>query len=88
MQDLSHAGLEELGLKQMVLAMFGLPDNAGLVDWTQAAGQLNKIGEQTRKAWIQMVFHNHEFEFRQIGGVLVYDHLMGVRRPALSICTQ
>ena len=69
---------KELGLKQMVLAMFGLPDNAGLADWTQATGELNKIGEQTRKAGIQMVFHNHEFEFRQIGGVLIYDHLMGV----------
>ncbi len=72
---------KELGLKQMVLAMFGLPDNAGLADWTQAANELNKIGERTRKAGIQMVFHNHEFEFRQIGGVLIYDHLMGVLNP-------
>jgi len=69
---------KELGLKQMVLATFGVPENAALADWTQAAGELNKIGERTRKAGIQMVFHNHEFEFHQIGGVLIYDHLMSV----------
>ena len=25
-----------------------------------------------------MVFHNNNFEFREIGGVLIYDHLMSV----------
>ena len=69
---------KELGLKQMVLSMFGIPDEAGLDAWTEAAGVLNKIGERVRKAGMQMVFHNHNFEFREIGGVLVYDHLMKV----------
>jgi sugar phosphate isomerase/epimerase len=76
---LAFAG--ELGLKQMVLATFGLPANAALADWTQAAGDLNRIGERSRKAGIQMVFHNHEFEFRRIGDVLIYDHLMSVLDP-------
>ncbi len=74
---------QELGLKQMVLSMFGLPDTATLADWAQAAGELNKVGERTRKAGIQTVFHNHQFEFRQIGDVLIYDHLMRVFNPDL-----
>jgi sugar phosphate isomerase/epimerase len=69
---------KELGLKQMVLSMFGIPDEAGLAAWTEAAGALNKIGERVQKAGMQMVFHNHNFEFREIGGVLIYDHLMKV----------
>lgn len=69
---------KELGLKQMVLAMFGIPDSAPMNEWTSAAAELNRIGEKTRKAGIQMVFHNHNFEFREIGGVLIYDHLMSV----------
>lgn len=67
---------KELGLKQMILASFGLPKGAGMADWMQAAGELNKIGEQTRKAGIQLGYHNHTMEFEQIDGTLIYDQLM------------
>jgi sugar phosphate isomerase/epimerase len=67
----------ELGLKQMVVSTFGLPAEATMADWARAAGELNKVGEETRKAGIQLGFHNHNFEFKEIDGVLVYDKLMG-----------
>jgi sugar phosphate isomerase/epimerase len=66
-----------MGLTQMVLSTFGLPNNAAMADWMRAADELNKIGEQTQKAGIQLGFHNHNFEFQKIDGVLVYDKLMG-----------
>jgi len=68
---------KEMGLTQMVLSTFGLPNTAAMADWMRAADELNKIGEQTQKAGIQLGFHNHDFEFREIDGVLVYDKLMG-----------
>jgi sugar phosphate isomerase/epimerase len=68
---------KEMGLTQMVLSTFGLPNNAPMADWMRAADELNKIGEQTQKASIQLGFHNHNFEFQTIDGVLVYDKLMG-----------
>ncbi|MGA2269331.1 MAG: TIM barrel protein [Bryobacteraceae bacterium] len=68
---------KEMGLTQMVLSTFGLPNNAAMADWMRAADELNKIGEQTQKAGIQLGFHNHNFEFQTIDGVLVYDKLMG-----------
>jgi sugar phosphate isomerase/epimerase len=68
---------KEMGLTQMVLSTFGLPNNAAMADWMRAADELNKIGEQTQKASIQLGFHNHNFEFQTIDGVLVYDKLMG-----------
>jgi sugar phosphate isomerase/epimerase len=74
---------KELGLKHMVLSTFGLPRNASMADWLKAAGELNKIGEQVRKQGIQLGFHNHNFEFQQIDGVLVYDKLMGEFDPKL-----
>jgi sugar phosphate isomerase/epimerase len=67
---------KELGLKQMVLSTFGLPNSATLSDWSRAADELNRIGEQVQKAGMQMGFHNHNFEFKEIDGVLVYDHIM------------
>ncbi|MCX6630327.1 MAG: TIM barrel protein [Candidatus Solibacter sp.] len=67
---------KDLGLKQMVLSSFGLPANASLADWKQAAGELNRIGERTQKAGIQLGFHNHNNEFKELEGVLIYDELM------------
>jgi sugar phosphate isomerase/epimerase len=74
---------KELGFKQMILSTFGLSQDATMADWVQAAHELNKIGEQTQKAGIQLGFHNHNFEFKQIEGELVYDKLMGELDPKL-----
>ncbi len=74
---------KELGLKQMVVSTFSVPNNGGMSDWVRAADDLNKIGEKTLKAGIQTGFHNHNFEFREIDGVLVYDKLMQEFDPKL-----
>jgi len=67
---------KELGLKQMVVATIPMPKSATLDDWKRAADEMNKLGEGTHKAGIQLGFHNHGFEFREIGGVLIFDELM------------
>lgn len=71
------AWAKELGLKQMIIASFGLPKSATAADWMRDAGEANKIGERTHKAGIQLGFHNHDFEFGKIDGALIYDKLMG-----------
>ncbi len=73
----------DLGLKQMILSTFGLPQTATLDDWMRAASDLNKTGEQVRKAGMQLGFHNHQFEFKEFDGALVYDKLMSVLDPNL-----
>lgn len=75
---------KELGLKQMIVSTFSLRPEASMSDWVKAAGELNKIGEQTQKAGIQTGFHNHNFEFKEIDGVLVYDKLMSELDPKLA----
>jgi len=67
---------KQLGLKQMILSTFGLPRTATMDDWRRAADDLNKIGAEIQKAGLQTGFHNHDFEFQQIDGGLVYDELM------------
>ena len=74
---------KDLGLKQMVLATFGIRAGSTLGDWDRACDDLNKIGEQTLKAGLQTGFHNHNFEFEKIDGVLIYDHIMGKLDPKL-----
>ena len=54
-----------------------------MAHWLQAADEMNKLGEQTHKAGIQLGFHNHNFEFKKIEGVLIYDELMKKLDPEL-----
>jgi sugar phosphate isomerase/epimerase len=72
---------QELGLKQMIIATFWLPKDAKMADWMRAADAANKLGERTRKAGIQLGFHNHDFEFLKIDGELIYDKLMAEFDP-------
>jgi sugar phosphate isomerase/epimerase len=67
----------------MILSTFGLRPEATMDDWRRAADELNKVGEKTRKAGLQAGFHNHNFEFKEIGGVLIYDELMRRLDPKL-----
>lgn len=70
-----------LGLRQMIIATFGIPRSAKMTDWMSACDAANKLGERTAKAGIQLGFHNHEFEFQKVDGELIYDKLMGEFDP-------
>ncbi len=74
---------KDLGLKQMILSTFGLPDKATLDDWKKSADELNKMGEKALAAGIQLGFHNHDFEFKELDGVLIYDELLKIFDPKL-----
>jgi sugar phosphate isomerase/epimerase len=80
-ERIAHA--KDLGLKQMILSTFSLPQKATLDDWKKNAEELNEMGEKTQAAGIQLGFHNHDFEFREIDGVLVYDELLKIFDPKL-----
>ena len=91
----SHYGMDELrnhideriefavesGQTQMIMSSFGMPEKATLSDWLKSADELNKMGVKTKKAGIQMGFHNHHMEFEKIDGTLIYDALMNQFDP-------
>lgn len=91
----SHYGMDELrehlderiefaresGQSQMILSSFGLPDDATISNWLKAADELNIMGLKTRKAGIQMGYHNHHMEFKKIGDTLIYDALLSQLDP-------
>ncbi|MFW6289891.1 MAG: sugar phosphate isomerase/epimerase family protein [Mariniphaga sp.] len=72
-----------LGMKQMMASSFGLPKDASIDDFRRAADELNAIGEKTKKAGLQMGFHNHHLEFEKRGDVLIYDALLDQLDPDL-----
>lgn len=74
----------EIGMKQMAQSMPKINlKTATMDDWRKAAQELNVIGEKTKAAGIQMVYHNHNFEFQRIDGELIYPVLMEELDPDL-----
>jgi len=74
---------QQMGLTQMICSTFWLPAKSTLSDYMAAADKLNKSAEKIKKAGMQAGFHNHEFEFAQLDGQLIYDALMNRFDPAL-----
>ncbi len=74
---------KELGLRQMIVASFGLRPEATLDEWKRAADQLNAIGEKTHAAGLQCGYHNHDMEFETRDGTLIYDAIATTFDPKL-----
>jgi sugar phosphate isomerase/epimerase len=54
-----------------------------LDDWKWNAEQFNKVGEQVKKAGLQLAYHNHNFEWKTYGGVTGYDEFLRLTDPGL-----
>jgi sugar phosphate isomerase/epimerase len=64
------------GVKYMVCAYLSEPERGNLNHYKYIADQLNKAGERTRKAGMQLCYHNHDFEFPAQEGQRPYDILL------------
>jgi sugar phosphate isomerase/epimerase len=73
----------ELGLSQMIVSSFGLNNEASLDDWKKAADEMNEVGALGAKSGVQMGFHNHNGEFEELDGQLIYDVLLERLDPEL-----
>jgi sugar phosphate isomerase/epimerase len=71
----------ESGQKQMICSSFGLPEKATMSDWMKACDEINVMGMKSRKAGIQMGYHNHHTEFAKIDGNLIYDSMLNRLDP-------
>lgn len=52
-----------------------------LDDWKWNAEQFNKVGEQVKKAGLQLGYHNHNFEFKSYGATTGYDEFIRLTEP-------
>jgi len=73
-----------MGLSQMICSTFWLQNTSPhLSDYQAAADKLNKAAEKIKAAGMQAGFHNHDFEFHELEGQLIYDALMARFDPSL-----
>jgi sugar phosphate isomerase/epimerase len=50
--------------------------------WKRHAALLDSFGAQCKAAGLRLAYHNHDFEFAPVGGVLPYDMLAQNTDPA------
>lgn len=80
-EEIAFAGA--LGLFDMVVAMPRVSDPMTLDAWRWHADFLSRAGERTKRAGLQIAFHNHNLEFRTYGGVTALDELIRLTDPSL-----
>lgn len=56
-----------LELEYMILPYIG-EDQRSLADWQRHAALLNRAGEKLADAGVKLAYHNHQFEFDDLGG--------------------
>ncbi|HEY3628373.1 MAG TPA: sugar phosphate isomerase/epimerase [Terracidiphilus sp.] len=71
------------GSKNPMEGFLAMLNGLTLDDWKWNAEQFNKVGEQVKKAGLQLGYHNHNFEFRKIGDTTGYDEFLRLTDPEL-----
>ena len=62
---------------------FHAPEKLTLDQLKEIADQLNRCGEQCRRAGLKMAVHNHDRDFRLLEGTPIFDRLLGLTDPQL-----
>lgn len=71
------------GQTYIVVPYLGDKLRATADDFKLVASKLNKAGEIGKAAGLKLGYHNHDFEFKPVGGVVFYDVLLKETDPAL-----
>jgi sugar phosphate isomerase/epimerase len=73
------------GVKYMVCAYLSEAERGNLDHYKYVADQLNLAGERSKKAGIQLCYHNHDFEFMAQDGKLPYDLLLATDKDLVKM---
>ena len=73
----------ELGQKYVNCAYLTESERKTIDQYKSYVDLFNKSGEVAKKAGLQFGYHNHDFEFKKIGGELPYDYIAGKTDPKL-----
>ena len=73
----------EAGHSWAVIAWIPVEWRRTLDDWHRFAERMNTAGALAKQAGIQLAYHNHDFEFVPLGGVVPFGILVEETDPAL-----
>jgi len=90
MRDGSEASLQAVidaakgcGQKYVIVPYLDEKQRTSVADFKTVATRLNKAGALCKAAGLRLGYHNHDFEFKLIGGTTLYDVLLKETDPKL-----
>lgn len=69
--------------QKFMFCAFIMPNERTLEDYKKFIDLFNQAGETCKKAGIQFGYHNHDFEFMNVGGQMPYDMILKGTDPKL-----
>ena len=72
-----------IGHRYVVVAWLPPEQRRTLDDWKRTAARFNRAGEVAARSGVRFAYHNHDFEFKPIGGAVPYDLLLAETDPKL-----
>lgn len=72
-----------LGTTNLIVCSMPEELRADKPGWLSTAERMNKVGENLNKEGMQLLYHNHSFEFEKFEGEYGYDIFFGAMNPDL-----
>ncbi|CAM4473283.1 sugar phosphate isomerase/epimerase family protein [Paenibacillus tarimensis] len=67
---------QEIGLQYVVTPWYPMPEQPNEEDLAKFIGVVERACELVTSAGLKYGYHNHDFEFKQVGGKTIMDHLL------------
>ena len=74
---------QEVGHRYLVQGSIPVSQRRSLDGYRRLAESLNQVGAAAREHNLMVAYHNHDFEFKPMGGIVPYDVLLSETDPAL-----
>ena len=74
---------QEAGLKYIIMPWINSASLETEDDCKRTADYFNLYGEASKKSGVQFLYHNHDFEFKKVGGKTIYEHFLTHSDPKL-----
>jgi sugar phosphate isomerase/epimerase len=81
--DATAAAAKTIGHRELIVASVPGRDLASVASIKSLAARCNEIGKRARDAGLRLGYHNHNVEFKLVGGAVPYDILLSETDAAL-----
>jgi len=71
------------GVNNLGIAIMMPEERQSMDDYKRFADLVNQHGEMSRKAGVQLYYHNHSFEFKPDEGLIPFDEMLNIFDPTL-----
>jgi len=74
---------QAVGHQFLTVPFLGDAERKSADTWRRVAQEFNRAGEKARARGLRFAYHNHDFEFTRVDGILPFDLLISETDPAL-----